>query len=226
MNILGLDQVSSKGGQVETSKDAALGKDDFLHLLVTQLQHQDPLNPADSTEFTAQLATFSSLEELQNIHTVLEDIGSSQTILTNSQAVDYIGQTVTAIGDQFTMIDETAGPINFSLDGDAAGVYIKIYNQYGEFVRDVELGPMAAGQNSAAWDGLDQYGLQADDGLYHFEAMAVDEQGETVDATAFTQGVVTGVIYKNGQAYLISDNQEIPLGNVVEVLEPEPRDGD
>ena len=80
---------------------------------------------------------------------------------------------------------------------------------------------MPAGQNSATWDGLDQYGLQASDGVYNFEVMAVDEEGAMVNATAFTQGTVTGVIYKNGLAYLISGNQEIPLGNVVEVLEPE-----
>ena len=47
-----------------------LGKDDFLNMLIAQLQHQDPLNPADSTEFTAQLAQFSSLEQLSNIHNV------------------------------------------------------------------------------------------------------------------------------------------------------------
>jgi flagellar basal-body rod modification protein FlgD len=188
---------------------------------VTQLQNQDPLNPADSTEFTAQLATFSSLEELQNINTALEDIGATQTVLTNSQAVDYIGQTITAIGDQFTVMDEATGPLNFNLDGDAAGVYVKIYNQYGEFVRDIELGPMPAGQNSATWDGLDQYGLQAPDGVYHFEVMAVDEEGAMVNATAFTQGTVTGVVYQNGLAYLIAGDQEIPLGNVVEVFEPE-----
>ncbi len=221
MNIMGLNHVSSMGGQVEESKDSVLGKDDFLHLLVTQLQNQDPLNPADSTEFTAQLATFSSLEELQNINSALEDIGTSQTVLTNSQAVDYIGQTITAIGDQFTMINQEAGPLNFNLDGDAAGVYIKIYNQYGEFVRDIELGPMSAGQSSTTWDGLDQYGLQAPDGVYNFEVMAVDEEGAMVNATAFTQGTVTGVVYKNGLAYLIAGNQEIPLGNVVEVLETE-----
>jgi flagellar basal-body rod modification protein FlgD len=226
MNIMGLENVSSKGGQVESSKESALGKDDFLHLLVTQLQNQDPLNPSDSTEFTAQLATFSSLEELQNINAALGDIETSQSILTNSQAVDYIGQTITAVGDQFTMADGTAGPINYNLDGEAAGVYIKIYNQFGEFVRDQELGAMAAGQNSTQWDGLDQYGLQAPDGLYHFEVMAIDEQGESLNTTAFTQGIVTGVIYKNGLAYLVSGNQEIPLGNVVEVLEPEDQTGD
>jgi flagellar basal-body rod modification protein FlgD len=221
MNILGLDNVTSRGGQVEGSNESVLGKDDFLHLLVTQLQHQDPLNPADSTEFTAQLATFSSLEELQNINSALVDIGTSQTVLTNSQAVDYIGKTVTALGDQFTMEDQQAGPIGFSLQGEASGVYIKIYNQYGEFVRDIEAGAMPSGQNSITWDGLDQYGLQAPDGIYHFEVMAVDEEGAMINATPFTQGTVTGVIYQNGLAYLVAGDQEIPLGNVVEVLEPD-----
>jgi flagellar basal-body rod modification protein FlgD len=221
MNTIGLDQVSSKGGQVEKSKSTVLGKNDFLHLLVTQLQNQDPLNPADSTEFTAQLATFSSLEELQNINTALKDIGASQTVLTNSQAVDYIGQTITAIGDQFTMTNKETGPLSFNLDGDAAGVYIKIYNQDGEFVRDIELGPKSAGQNSATWDGLDHYGLQAPDGVYKFKVMAVDEKGAKINATTFTQGTVTGVVYKNGLAYLIAGEQEIPLGNVVKVLEAE-----
>jgi flagellar basal-body rod modification protein FlgD len=221
MNIVGLDQVSSQGGQIEEPKESALGKDDFLHLLVTQLQHQDPLNPADSAEFTAQLATFSSLEELQNIKSALDGIKGSQTVLTNSQAVDYIGKNITALGDQFTMMDQQADPLNFNLGGEAAGVYIKVYNQHGDFVRDIEAGPMSTGQNSVTWDGLDHYGLQAPDGVYHFEVMAVDEQGGAVDATAFTQAIVTGVLYKNGLAYLIAGNQEIPLGNVVEVLEPE-----
>lgn len=226
MNISGLDQVTSRGGNVEASNVSTLGKEDFLHLLVTQLQHQDPLNPADSTEFTAQLATFSSLEELQNINTALEDIGTSQAVLTNSQAVDYIGTTVTALGDQFTMEDQQAGPIAFSLNGAASGVYVKIYNQYGEFVRDIEAGPMPSGQNSLTWDGLDQYGLQAPDGIYHFEVMAVDEEGAMIDATPFTQGTVTGVIYQNGLAYLVAGAQEIPLGNVVEVMDPGDQGGD
>ena len=68
-----------------------LGKDDFLNMLIAQLQHQDPLNPADSTEFTAQLAQFSSLEQLSNIHDSLENMEQFQASLTHSQAVSYIG---------------------------------------------------------------------------------------------------------------------------------------
>lgn len=219
MTIVGLDQVGSQATQTSESKQSVVGKEQFLHLLVTQLQNQDPLNPADSTEFTAQLATFSSLEELQNINTTLEGVSTSQTILTNSQAVDYIGKKIQALGDQLYLADGEADPIEFNIDDDAAGVYIKIYNQYGEFVQDLELGAMSAGQHSVEWDGLDHNGDTAADGSYRFEAMAVDQNGDAASITSFTTGTVSGVYYKNGVAYLVTADQEIPLGSVVQVYD-------
>ncbi len=219
MTIVGLDQVGSQATQTSESKQSVVGKEQFLHLLVTQLQNQDPLNPADSTEFTAQLATFSSLEELQNINTTLEGVSTSQTILTNSQAVDYIGKKIQALGDQLYLADGEADPIEFNIHDDAAGVYIKIYNQYGEFVQDLELGAMSAGQHSVEWDGLDHNGDTAADGSYRFEAMAVDQNGDATSITSFTTGTVSGVYYKNGVAYLVTADQEIPLGSVVQVYD-------
>ena len=219
MNIVGLDQVGSQAAQTTESNQSVMGKDDFLHLLVTQLKNQDPLNPSDSTEFTAQLATFSSLEELQNINSKLSDVSTSQSVLTNSQAVDYIGKRIQAIGDQIYVNNGQAEPVEFNLDQDAAGVYIKIYDQYGDFVRDLEAGVTTAGQQSIQWDGLDYNGRQVADGSYRFEAKAMDDQGNTTAVTSFTSGTVSGVYYKNGLAYLVTANQEIPLGSVVQVYE-------
>lgn len=219
MSILGLNQVGSQAAQTSEKKSTSMGKDDFLQLLVTQLQAQDPLNPMDSTGFTAQLAQFSSLEELQNINETLGDVGNSQTILTNSQAVDYIGKQIQAVGDQLYLNGGEPVPIEFNIDEDAAGVYIKIYNQYGDFVQDIDAGPMTAGQQHVDWDGLNYQNQQAPDGIYRYEAMAMDENGDTVAATTFTTGTISGVYYKNGSAYLLSDNQEILLGNVVQVYE-------
>ncbi len=220
MAILGLDQVGSQGGQTNTTKTDSLGKSDFLHLLVTQLQNQDPLNPADSTEFTAQLATFSSLEELQNIGATLEGVSTSQTILTNSQAVDYIGKRVTALGDQINVAQGEVDPVVFNLESGAQEVYLNIYNTFGEFVQNIELGPMAAGEQQVDWDGRNQYGNPSPDGAYRYDITAVDPEGHSVNATKFTAGTVTGVTYKNGTAYLTTDFQEVALGNVVKVIEP------
>ena len=220
MSVVGLNQVGSRAVQTDGQRNGSvMGKDDFLNLLVTQLQNQDPLNPSDSTEFTAQLATFSSLEELQNINSTLEDVGTSQAILTYSQAVDYIGKKIQALGDRVYKAGDQIDPIEFNLSDDAAGVYVKIYDPYGEFVRDLSLGPMAAGQQSTTWDGLDLKDAQAPDGSYRYEVMAMDAEGNTVGVTPFTTGRVAGVYYKNGTAYLMTADQEIPMGNVVQVYE-------
>jgi flagellar basal-body rod modification protein FlgD len=220
MTVVGLDQVGSQAAQTSKSQQSVMGKDDFLHLLVTQLQNQDPLNPADATQFTSQLATFSSLEQLQNINSTLSGVSTSQTVLTNSQAVDYIGKQIQALGDQVYLKDGKADPIEFNVADDAAGVYVKIYDQYGDYVQDLELGPMASGQQQAQWDGLDHNGQKVPDGSYRYEASALDADGNAVSVTSFTKGTVSGVYYKNGIAYLVTADQEVPLGSVVHVYDP------
>lgn len=219
MSIVGLDHVGSKAVETSEPKTSSLGKDDFLQLLVTQLQAQDPLKPMDSTDFTAQLAQFSSLEELQNINNTLGDVGKSQSVLTNSQAVDFIGKRIQAVGDRIHLTSGQTIPIEFDLQGDSTGVFIKVYNQYGDFMRDIDAGAMTAGQQSVTWDGIDYQGRRVPDGSYRFEVMAMDENGNNVPATTFTTGTVSGVYYKNGMSYLLAGNQEVALGDVVQVYQ-------
>jgi flagellar basal-body rod modification protein FlgD len=221
MTTYGLEQVGSRGGQTDSGASAnnkIMGKDDFLHLLVAQLECQDPLNPMDSTGFTAQLAQFSSLEQLQNVNIALGSIGSSQSILTNSQAVGFIGKTITAVGDTFQINNGRSQDLQFSLDRDAAGLFIKIYDGHGSFMRQIEVGPTPAGQQSINWDGRDYLNGSAPDGDYRFEVSAIDEYGNSVPVTQFASGLVEGVNFKDGQAYLRCGGREIPMGNVVQVL--------
>ena len=64
-----------------SQNNSVMGKEDFLNLLITQLKYQDPLNPTDSTEFTAQLAQFSSLEMLENINGNIELTNEGQNVI-------------------------------------------------------------------------------------------------------------------------------------------------
>jgi flagellar basal-body rod modification protein FlgD len=75
-----------------TASGSTLGKDDFLKLFVTQLQHQDPMNPSDNSEFMAQMAQFSTLEQITNLSNA-----TTQMVFANqiSQSVGLIGRTVT-----------------------------------------------------------------------------------------------------------------------------------
>ena len=80
-----------------------LGKEDFLTLLVAQLQNQDPMNPEDATEFTAQLAQFSSLEQLFNINESMESLASAQIQSDRFATMDLIGKTVSYQDGDFSI---------------------------------------------------------------------------------------------------------------------------
>ncbi len=82
----------------KSSPKAELGKDDFLKILITQLQHQDPTNPMQDKEFIAQMAQFSSLEQMTNMST---QFGKVANLLNSSEAQSLLGKQVEVLdGDQ------------------------------------------------------------------------------------------------------------------------------
>ena len=196
-----------------------LGKDDFLNMLIAQLQHQDPLNPAEGTEFTAQLAQFSSLEQLSNINDNLQNMGQFQASLIESQAVSYIGKEITAEGNSVQL--ESGRPVecNFELEANAALAVISVYDASGGFVTSFETGPLNSGRQSAAWDGTDRNGNPVSEGVYRFEVQAVDANNKDLSVTPLISSVVTGVSFKDQTTSLITDLQTIAIDDVIAVSE-------
>ncbi len=196
-----------------------LGKDDFLNMLIAQLQHQDPLNPADSTEFTAQLAQFSSLEQLSNIHDSLEHMEQFQASLTHSQAVSYIGKEITATGSGLLLEEGQPATCHFELAAKAAMTAVSVYDASGGFVSSFETGTLNAGRQSTTWDGLDFNGNQMPPGVYQFEIQAVDATDESVAVTPLMHALVTGVSFRDNTAYLMTDLQKVAMQDVIDVFE-------
>jgi flagellar basal-body rod modification protein FlgD len=221
-SIIGLDSTATSADAQTKAPVKTLGKDDFLNLLITQLQNQDPLNPAESTEFTAQLAQFSSLEQLNNINANLKNMELFQSAVTNSQAVSFIGREITASGNTLQLKDGQAAECHFELSANAALAAITVYDASGGFVRSIETGPLSAGRQSAVWDGMDRDGNQALPGLYRFEVQAVDADNQSVGVTPLISSVVTGVSLKNQTASLITALQTIAIDDVIDVSEPKP----
>ena len=216
-----LNAGASGDTQLTALPSKVLNKDDFLNLLITQLQNQDPLNPTDSTEFTSQLAQFSSLEQLGNVNDNLQELKNFQASINNSQAVSLIGKTITANGNFIRLTADGPVECNFKLADDAALAEATIYDSAGEFVKSFEGQNLAAGQNSMFWDGTDKNGNRMPGGNYTFEILAADVNGKDVDVSTFFTGTVEKVTFENNASFLISGNQKIALGDVVQVAAPE-----
>jgi len=199
-----------------TSPKRELGKEDFLKLLIEQLKHQDPLNPMESTEFTAQLAQFSSLEQLFGVNETLADIQESISVRESGNVLEYIGKVVKTNDNTIFIKDGCMDSSTYTLE-DRANVTIFIYNNEGVEIRRIYAGWNNAGEYDLAWDGRDNNGDMVSDGIYTFEIKALDGDGLVVPYNAYLTGEVTGVTYQDRIPYLMIGNKLVTPENIIEV---------
>lgn len=208
-------------------KGSALDKDAFMLLLVTQFKYQDPLNPAEDKEFIAQLAQFSSLEQLMNLNDSMEGLTSATMQGQMINATSYIGKTVDATGTNIskTTTDQENGKFTMSTfryaigETSAAGA-IKIYDADGQLVNSYELPSQGAGTYPFEWDGKTFSGGVVPDGIYRVVPTFTNADGQTIQYDAVVDGKVSGVITENGATYLtLEDGRNVALANVRRVSE-------
>ena len=217
MSTVGMDAILSNQGPAKGGSTSeavkSLGKNDFLKLLVKQLQYQDPLNPVENTDFTAQLAQFTTLETLSNIDENITQLGILQNSINNMNAMSFIGKQVNAKGN---ILNYTGSDLNidFSLDALAAEVRVKIFAEDGTLVRTIERENVQEGNVQFVWDGTDHNGERVSEGRYRFFVQAAYYEGNAVGTTSYAAGVVTGIRYDKGITYLIIGNKEVNIADI------------
>jgi flagellar basal-body rod modification protein FlgD len=196
-----------------------LGKQEFLNLLVAQLQNQDPLNPVDDKEFVAQLAQFSSLEQAMQTNERLGLLQGTSTALNNAQVAGLIGQTIEANGNKVALADARPIPVTYDLGSDATETTITIRDANGKAVRTMSAGAATAGKHDAFWDGMDDSGNALPNGTYTIEVNAKNASGGQVTTSTRVRGTVTQVTFENGSAELIigASGQHISPADVISV---------
>lgn len=220
MAISALSAATGGTAAASSTSKTTMGKDAFLTLLITQLQHQDPLNPADSTEFTAQLAQFSSLEQLNNVNENLSALKLYQASINNAQAVSFIGKDIVATGNSVEARSGQPVACEFDLAKPAQKVVVSVYDATGAFVKDVVATGLTAGRQTVSWDGRDRSGNTVADGAYTFEVQAEGSGKEAVAATTYTRGTVAGVSFQDGVTYLAVGRRRVAIGDIVQVTQP------
>jgi flagellar basal-body rod modification protein FlgD len=201
-----------------------MGEDDFLLMLVTQLNYQDPMDPLDSQAFAAQLAQFTSVEQLISINQNLQDSLTAQMLLnqsiSNTMNAQLIGMEVTASNEIVQYNDGQTTPIMYNLPGTAQTVTITIKDENGAEVRTINLGTQSAGDHTYTWDGNNNNGIPAPEGDYTFTVTASASEGNQLAVQQFITGIITSITYDEGQAVLQIGDLPVYLSNVTALAQP------
>jgi flagellar basal-body rod modification protein FlgD len=212
-----LAQSATSSSQQTKTASQALGKDDFLKLLTTQLQNQDPLNPITNENFIAQTAQFSSLEQLQNMNTVLQQILTQSGGNGVTSSAPLLGKTVSVNGSAVPLDGTQPATLAYRLPTGASTVALQVLNASGTSVRTIPLGSQAAGTHQAAFDGLDDQGQRLASGSYTYRVVALNQTGSAVSGVTTGGGQVTGISMDNGQVMLLVGSERVPLTSVVAI---------
>jgi flagellar basal-body rod modification protein FlgD len=195
-----------------------MGKDEFLKLLVAQLKNQDPMNPSNGQEMAAQLAQFSSLEQLTQIGSSLEAQGGYlQGVigsLSASGAQAAIGKPVVAYGDQVYVPVDGDASVRFTVGGGGGTATLRVLDDAGKEIAFRSLGTVTAGDHSAELGSL-AAGLQ--EGWYSYAIEVKDPAGKAVASTTYTAATVDGVRYTQDGPVLTSGEIFIPYEALVEI---------
>lgn len=193
-----------------------LGQGDFLKLLVTQLKNQDPLNPTENTEFVAQLAQFSQLDQSAKQAQLLQQSLDAQTASLQFTLLPIVGRTI-GVDRSLIQLGDGPAPISYVVEQDAATVHISILDQQGQAVRTLEYRNRPAGQNLSEWDGKNQNGTLMPAGIYRYALSATDSQGAAVIAQNMAQLTVSGVRMEEGRAKLLVGDVTVDPAAIVEL---------
>jgi flagellar basal-body rod modification protein FlgD len=196
-----------------------MGKNQFLKLLIAQMQNQDPMNPMQGDQMAAQLAQFSSLEQLQQINESLSGQAAAQGSLLgavqSNAAIGTIGHHVVAAGNSLELGgSQGATTVTADLGGAAQSATLKIYDANGKLVGSRELGSAIGGRQTfdigGAGDGLS--------GDYTYAIEAKDSTGGAVAVQTYITGRVDGISSGVNGLVLNIGKLTVPYGNVVQVL--------
>jgi flagellar basal-body rod modification protein FlgD len=221
-----IDAVSA--GRNDAAASGALGANQqisqhqFLTLFIEQLKNQDPLSPLEPDQLTAQLAQFSSLEQLTGINTRLDSLTGSIRQSTTSAMLSLLGKQVSIDGGKLVVREGEEARATYQLDA-AAEVSATVRDAGGTVVRVLDLGTQTAGAHELLFDGEDADGQQLADGTYRLEIAALAPGAKApTPVSAQTFAVVDGVDLEGDPPTLLVGGSRIPLADVREVRDTAP----
>ena len=171
-----------------------MGKDEFLKLLTVQLKNQDPMNPMEQGKMAAELAQFSSLEQLSNINKNFE-------VVTSGSSLKYEGEG-------------TKADVLFNLEKPADKVLVRVFDSKNSMVAEEWRENIGRGNQTFTWDGKRLDGAFANKGEFRTQVFAWDRNADPIDVKTKNTGMVESVFFEGGETVLLVDGKKVFLRDV------------
>ncbi len=212
----------TQAGQQELSSNFS----QFLKLLTTQLQNQDPLNPMDSAQFTQQLVEYSQVEQQLNTNSKLDNLTTLSQNSSLSLALGYVGKQVTYTSAEMNFDGSTPVDISYNLPTTAGTAVANVTDESTGNVIDSFPVSGTSGNNKVTWDGKNSSGTTVAAGTYSIQIAATDaKSGSAETVTTAVSGLVSGVESQDGAPALLVGARSVPLGNVIDTSLPSSTSG-
>ena len=208
----------NQGGKSEGGNKASdMGRNEFLDLMMAQMQNQNPLDPQKNEDFVAQLAQFSSLEEMQSLNTSVEDAMGQFRSTQALQASAMVGQQVQVEGNIANLGPEGEVKGAVEVPSATSNLRVNVYNPSGELVRQMDMGQQGSGTVDFSWDGENGDGDLMEPGDYRVQAEA-QYDGETQELATRLNANVDSVNLENGGVTLnLAGRGSVPLDQVKQI---------
>lgn len=194
-----------------------LGKDDFMKLMLIELQYQDPTAPMDTEKILSQTSELASLEAADNTRKTLENLSKSLASSQQYSVLSAIGKTASLGSDTISHTKGKSTSFELYFPYDVEGGSVTISDNDGNVIKTINLAKNPKGVYSFDWDGTDNDGKTVDDGLYKITSNYYDKDGEA-KYTAVGTYPVESVRFDNGKALVKLGSNYIPLESIKEIF--------
>lgn len=193
-----------------------LGKDDFMKLLLVELQHQDPTEPMDSEKILTQTSQLAGLESSENTRTALEQLTASLGSSNQFSTISAIGKTADLGSDAITYDEGSASSFEVYFPSSIEQGTVNITDLDGNLVQTLDVGTNQSGVYAFDWDGSTSTGQQAISGIYRVNADYRDPNGNALQ-TRLGAYPIESVRFDQGNTLVKVGSNYVPLEQILEV---------
>ena len=221
MSINAYGQNIATNGAVPAASNAvknktALGKDDFMKLLLVQLQYQDPTSPMDAEKILTQTSQLASLESSNNTKDALTKLTKAMGSTNQFSTIAAIGKTADLGSDAISHEKGSSSTFEVYFPNDVKQGTVSIKDKSGATVGTLDVGSNPAGVYKFTWDGKNASGNEIASGIYHVNADYTDKKG-AAQTTRLGAYPIEAVRFDKGQTLVKVGSSYVPLSNVQEV---------